>query len=81
MKLTLPKTLPQNLTKVSQISVDWLMVYGVWCHIQQYFSYIMAVSFISGENWSMRRKSTTCLKSNIRRSYIPVVCVVRYSYW
>jgi glycosyltransferase-like protein LARGE len=29
MKLTLPKTLPQNLTKVNQISVDWLMVYGV----------------------------------------------------
>jgi hypothetical protein len=53
----------------------------IYLHFQQYFSYIMAVSFISGENWSMRRKSTTCLKSNIRRSYIPVVCVVRYSYW
>jgi hypothetical protein len=29
------------------LHVDGL-VYGVWCHFQQYFSYIMAVSFIGG---------------------------------
>jgi hypothetical protein len=28
------------------------MVYGVYRPFQQYFSYIVAVSFIGGENWS-----------------------------
>ena len=32
-------------------------VYGVIRHFQQYFSYIMAVSFIGGGNW---RKPPTC---------------------
>ena len=31
-------------------------------HIQQYFSYIMAVSFIDGGNRSTRRKLPTCRK-------------------
>jgi hypothetical protein len=29
---------------------------------QQYFSYIMAVSFIIGGNWSTRRKPPSCRK-------------------
>ena len=29
---------------------------------QQYFSYIMVVSFISGGNWSTRRKPPACRK-------------------
>jgi hypothetical protein len=29
---------------------------------QQYFSYIMVVSFISGGNWSTRRKQPACRK-------------------
>ena len=33
--------------------------YGVWRHFQQYFSYIVAVSFISGGNQSARRKPLT----------------------
>ena len=33
--------------------------YGVYCHFQQYFSYIVAVSFIDGGNW---RKPPTCRK-------------------
>ena len=37
--------------------------YGAKCHFQQYFSYIMAVSFIGGENRSMQRKPLTCRKS------------------
>jgi len=37
--------------------------YGVQCHFQQYFSYIMAVSFIGGENRSARRKPPTWRKS------------------
>ena len=36
------------------------LVYGVYHHFQQYFSYIMAVSFIGGAN---RRKPQTCRKS------------------
>jgi len=39
------------------------MVYGVQCHFQQYFSYIMAVSFIGGGNRSSQRKPWTCRKS------------------
>ena len=37
--------------------------YGVYHHFQQNFSYIMAVSFISGRNWSTRMKPQTCHKS------------------
>ena len=39
------------------------MVYGVQDHIQQYFSYIVAVSSIGGRNKSTRRKPLTCHKS------------------
>ena len=35
-------------------------VYGVKCHFQQYFSYIVAVSFICRGNQSTRRKTPTC---------------------
>jgi hypothetical protein len=38
------------------------MVYGVLRHFQQYFSYIVAVSFIGGGNQSTRRKPLTCSK-------------------
>jgi hypothetical protein len=37
--------------------------YGVLCHFQQYFSYIVVVSFIGGGNWSTRRKPQTRRKS------------------
>jgi len=33
------------------------------CHFQQYFSYIVAVCFIGGGNWSTRRKPPTCRKT------------------
>jgi len=39
------------------------LVYGVYRHFQQYFSYIVAVSFIGGGNRSTRRKPQTCCKS------------------
>jgi len=32
------------------LNKHWLQVYGVKSHFQQYFSYIVAVSFIGGEN-------------------------------
>ena len=37
--------------------------FGVKYHFQQYFSYTMAVSFISGGKWSTRRKPPTCCTS------------------
>jgi hypothetical protein len=37
--------------------------YDVLCYFQQYFSYIMAVSFIGGGNRSARRNRLTCRKS------------------
>ena len=36
---------------------------GVKCHFQQYFSYIVAVSFIGGGNRRTWRKPLTCCKS------------------
>jgi len=45
------------------------LVYGVECHFQWYFSYIVvvsyivAVSFIGGGNKSIRRKPPTCCKT------------------
>jgi hypothetical protein len=39
------------------------LVYGVWRHFQQYFSYIVAVNFIGGGNRSTGENPPTCLKS------------------
>ena len=36
---------------------------GLWCLTPQYFSYIVAISFICGGNRSIRRKPQTCRKS------------------
>ena len=38
--------------------------YGVQRHFQQYFSYIVVVSFIDGGNQSTQWKPTTCRKSS-----------------
>ena len=38
-------------------------IYDVLCHFQQYFSYILTVSFIDGGNRSTRRNPLTCRKS------------------
>ena len=39
------------------------LVYGVQCHFQQYYSYIVVVSFIGGGNQSTRRKPSICCLS------------------
>ena len=39
------------------------LIYGVEHHFQQYFSNIMAVSFIGGGNWSTQKKPPTGRKS------------------
>ena len=46
-------------------SQKWLWWSRLWCLMpfQQYFSYIVAVSFIGGGNRSSRRKPPTCHKS------------------
>jgi hypothetical protein len=38
--------------------------YGFKCHFQQYFSFIVTVSFISGGNWRTQQKPPTCRKSD-----------------
>ena len=43
--------------------IEWGWGYGVLRHFQQYFSYIVVVSFIGVGNWSTQRKSPTCCKS------------------
>ena len=46
------------------------------CQFRQYFSYIMAVSFIGGENWSAQRKPPTCRKwlTNFITLHLYVIC-------
>jgi hypothetical protein len=39
-----------------QIFEWWFSVYSVLRHFRQYFSYILAVSFFGGGNWSTRRE-------------------------
>jgi hypothetical protein len=41
------------------------MVYGVYRPFQQYFSYIVAVSFIGGENWSTGENHQTVASHNV----------------
>ena len=49
-----------NTTLVTRKGLIWVgLVYGVEGHFQQYFSYIVPVSFIGGGNRCTRRKSPT----------------------
>jgi hypothetical protein len=44
---------------------------GLWCHFQQYFSYIMAVNFIagvSGENYQTVASHWQTLSNNVESS-------------
>ena len=51
-----------------------------WCHhFQQYFRYIVTVSFISGGNRSTRRKPQTCRESLI--NFITYCCIEYSSPW
>ena len=40
-------------------------IFGVWCHIQQYFSYITATSFRGGRSRSTRREPPTMGKQRV----------------
>ena len=43
--------------------IEGVKGYGVLGQFQQYFNYIVAVSFIGGGKWNPRRKLQTCRKS------------------
>jgi hypothetical protein len=47
------------IQKLNKCILGWM----VWFMFQQYFSYIVVVSFIGGGNWNARRKLLTCRKS------------------
>jgi hypothetical protein len=51
----------------------------ILCHFQQYFSYIMVVSFFVGGNWSTWRKPLTCRKS--LTIFITWCCIEYTSPW
>jgi hypothetical protein len=55
------KTTDVGLSSYVYIEGRW--GHGVQRHLQQYFNYIVAVSFIGGGNRSTRRKPPTCRKS------------------
>jgi hypothetical protein len=57
-----------NITFIYSVNTQWGCYYvclfdGVLRHFQQYFSYIVAVSFIGGKNRRTRRKPLTSRKS------------------
>ena len=47
------KNVPLPFVRVRQLQSDLGLVYGIHRHFQQYFSYIVAVSFIGGGNRSI----------------------------
>ena len=49
--------------------------YGGYRHFQQYFSYIVAISFIVGRNRSTRIKPLTCRKSLTVTNFITFCCI------
>jgi hypothetical protein len=50
-----------------------VVIYGVLRQFQQYFSYIVAVSFIGGGHQSTRKKPLTCRKS--LANFITYCCI------
>jgi ABC-type spermidine/putrescine transport system permease subunit II len=56
--------------------IGLVLVYGVSRHFQQYFSYIVTVSFIGGGNRSTRRKPPTCNKSMTNCPFVLFLLVI-----
>ena len=46
----------QNSSELKVVELQVVVWFGFMVHFEQYFSYIVAVSFIGGGNWSTRRK-------------------------
>jgi hypothetical protein len=49
-----------NILFTTLLQISLVGGLGLWRHFQQYFSYIMAVSFIGGGNRTTLRKPPTC---------------------
>jgi len=64
-KNVLPTSLALNICEfgIQFLDIRVRLGFGVQRHFQQYFSYIVAVSFICGGNQSTLRKPPTCCKS------------------
>ena len=47
-----------KISNIIQKNPNFMVLFGLWClhHIQQYFSYIVPVSFIGGGNQSTLKK-------------------------
>ena len=65
--------LMQNINLVFASTYSSFMVYCVLRHFQQYFSYIVAVSYISGGNRSTRGEPPICRKS--LTNFITYCCI------
>jgi hypothetical protein len=69
--------------------ITWfdLMIYCVYCHFQQYFSYIMASSFSGGRSRSTRREPPTMGKQLVNfitcscKSSAPLFCNFQSRVW
>jgi hypothetical protein len=68
-----PFTVSSYVERVRQIKWQNVMLMLSLCHLKQYFSYIVAVSFIGGGNRSTRRKPPTCRKS--LTNFITYCCI------
>ena len=64
---------------LSSITIQNIQGYGVQRYFQQYFSYIMAVSFIGGGNRSTRRKPPTYRTSPINFITYKLYCCIKYT--
>ena len=59
-KIVISTTKHGNEKNVRQPSTNEKAGHGIQCHSHQYFSYIVAVSFIAGGNQNIPRKPPTC---------------------
>jgi hypothetical protein len=65
-----------TLSTICYLYIIWLVgLFVIWCltHFQQYFSYVVEVSFIDGRNRRTRRKPLTCRKS--LTNFITYCCI------
>jgi hypothetical protein len=78
---------PRLITHWYSLLIIWLNTNCIWisfdgslyCPFQQYFSYIVAVSFIGGGNWRSWRKPQTCRKP--LTNFITKCCIEYTSTW
>jgi hypothetical protein len=67
------------ITCLPSYYINYILCFDVKRHFQQYFSYIVADSFIGGRNRSTRRKQPTCRKT--LTIFITYCCIECTSPW